>query len=72
VLCDVVADQTHAFDAVDAAFGRFVDIPVLKPGFASRLGVGFASERDDEVDVTLASFDRQAVVSVAPRRRWSM
>ena len=48
---DVVADQPHPLDAVDAALGRFVGVPVLEPGARHRVDVGFAAEGDDEVDI---------------------
>ena len=37
---DVVADQAHALDAVDAALGRFVGVPVLEPGAGHWVDVG--------------------------------
>ncbi len=49
---DVVADQAHAFYAVDAAFGGFVGVPVLEPSSDNRVDVGLATERDHEVDIT--------------------
>ena len=48
---DVVADQAHAFDAVDAAFGGFVGVPVLEPGAGHGVDVGLASEGDHDVDI---------------------
>ena len=50
-VCDVVADQAHAFDAVDAAFGRFVGVPVLEACVGHWVDAGFTSERDHDVDV---------------------
>ena len=47
---DVVADQAHAFDAVDAAFGGFVGVPALETGAGDRVDVSFSPERDDDVD----------------------
>jgi hypothetical protein len=47
---DVVADQAHALDAVDAAFGGFVGVPVLQLDAVGNLHRGVATEGDDEVD----------------------
>ena len=47
---DVVADQAHPFDAVDAAFGGFVGVPDLDRGAVDWLNVGVAAEDDDPVD----------------------
>jgi hypothetical protein len=47
---DVVADETHALDAVYSACGWFVGVPVLEPCSGDRLDVGFASERHHDVD----------------------
>lgn len=46
---DVVAHQSHPFDAVDSAFGWLVGVAVLKPGSGDLLDTGFASERHDYV-----------------------
>ena len=48
---DVVADQAHAFDAVDVAFGGFVGVPVFEACVGHWVDAGFTSERDHEVDV---------------------
>ena len=47
---DVVADQAHAFDAVDAAFGGFVGVPALETGAGDRVDVSFSPQGDDDVD----------------------
>ena len=38
-----VSREAHAFYAVDAAFGRFVSVPVLESGSDDRLDTGLAS-----------------------------
>ena len=48
---DVVANQPHAFDAVDTALGGFVGVPVLELRPGDRLDVGLASEGHHDVDV---------------------
>jgi hypothetical protein len=48
---DVVAGQAHPFDAVDAAFGGFVGVPVFEACVGHWVDAGFTSERDHEVDV---------------------
>ena len=45
-----MADQTHAVDPVDAAFGGFVGVPDLDRGAAGGLNSGVAAENDDPVD----------------------
>ena len=50
-LFDVVTDEAHALDAVDAAFGGFVGVPVLEAGSGKGVDVGFAPQCDDDVDV---------------------
>jgi hypothetical protein len=49
---NVVADQSHSFDSVDAAIGGFIGVPVLEldPGYG--VDVGFATECDYHIDVT--------------------
>jgi len=46
---DVVADQAHAVDAIDAAFGGFVGVPDLDRGAVDGLNLGVPSEHDDPV-----------------------
>jgi hypothetical protein len=48
---DVVADQPHALDAVDAALLGFVGVPVLELRSGGRLNVGLATQRHHDVDV---------------------
>ena len=47
---DVVADQAHPLDAVDAAFRRLVGVPVSHLGAVGGIDVGLSPEGDDEVD----------------------
>ena len=47
--CDVVADQVHAFDAVDASLGGFVSVPVFEPRPRCRLDMGLATESHHHV-----------------------
>lgn len=42
-VCDVVTDQPHALDALDAALRGFVGVPVLELGSGDRLNVGLAT-----------------------------
>ena len=51
-VCDVVADQPHAFNAVDAPLSGFVGVPSLGPCAGHWVDAGFASEGDHDVDVT--------------------
>jgi len=46
---DVVADEAHAFDAIDATFGGFVGVPDLDRGAVDGLNLGVPSEHDDPV-----------------------
>jgi hypothetical protein len=46
-----VADEAHAFDAVDAAFGGFVGVPAFEPGAGDWLDVSFFPECYYDVDV---------------------
>jgi hypothetical protein len=48
---DVVADEAHAFDAFDAAFGGLVSVPALEPGARYRLDVSLPPESDNNVDI---------------------
>jgi hypothetical protein len=48
---DVVPDEPHALEAVDAAFGRFVGVPVLQRAAGGNVDGGVTPEGDDEVDV---------------------
>src|SRR4051812_21639681 len=46
---DLVADQPHPVDALDASFGWFVGVPDLDRRAAERFDVGVAGEHDDPV-----------------------
>ena len=48
---DVVADQAHPFEAVDAPFGGFVGVPVLDRDSRQRIEPGFPAQRHYDVDV---------------------
>ena len=41
---DVVADEAHAFDAIDATFGGFVGVPDLDRGAVDGLHLGVAAQ----------------------------
>jgi hypothetical protein len=47
---DVVANETHSFDTVDAAPGHLISVPSLEPRFRDRFDLGFASERHNDVN----------------------
>lgn len=47
---DVVADEAHAFEAVDAAFGGFVGVPDFDRCVVDGFDVGVAAEDDDPVE----------------------
>ena len=46
---DVVADEAHALDPVDAAFGWFVGVPNLRRCATDEVNLGVAAEHDDSV-----------------------
>ena len=48
---NVVADQPHPLDAVDAAFGGFVGVPVFEACVGHWIDAGFTYEGDHDVDV---------------------
>jgi hypothetical protein len=49
---DVVADQAHALDAVDAALGGLVGVPVAQLDAVRDVDLGLAGECDDQVDAS--------------------
>ena len=49
---DVVADQPHPLDAVDAAFRGFVGVPVFELSSRNGVDVSLAPECHHDVDVT--------------------
>ena len=74
-LFDVVTDEAHALDAVDAAFGGFVGVPVLEAGSGKGVDVGFAPQCDDDVDVAgqlqVDGFGVWSVMSWGGCRTWA-
>ena len=48
---DVVANQSHPVDAVDAALGGFIGVPVLEPGTRNRVDMGLQAQRHNEIDL---------------------
>lgn len=48
---DIIADQPHPFDPVDPALGGFVGVPVFESCAGHGLHLGFAAQRDHDVDI---------------------
>lgn len=49
---DVIADQAHALDAIDATFRWLVGVPTLELSAGGWFDAGLSPEDDDDVDVT--------------------